>query len=180
MPLEIVATGCCNGVELVVRQRVSELSAGGSKGIIETIIRVIHLVHLEHSFQATFIETCVMGHEWDGGYQVTSIVKRQLIREKHIGNLFLQLLPYLREHRSIVRIALAQSMHPLTPIIVVVRLWLNKTIETKSMAMKSRIMVDQILELYESQWQLYWPVPFVGYGEYYRFVRPCGNALPFV
>ena len=35
MVLEVVATGGSNGVELVIRQRMPELSAGCCKGVVE-------------------------------------------------------------------------------------------------------------------------------------------------
>ena len=129
MPSEVIPAGGCDGVELVVWQRMSELAAGSCEGIVETVVGIIHLVHLEHRFQATFIETGIVGYEGNGGYQFTAVVKWQLIRKEHIGNLFFQLLPYIREYRRIIRIALAESMHPLTEITVVVRFRLDKTIE---------------------------------------------------
>ena len=60
---------------------------------------------------------------------VAEIIDR-LVREKHVGDAFLQLLPYFREYQRIVRITLAQPMYALAPIVVVVRLWLNQAIET--------------------------------------------------
>ena len=92
MILEIVATGGCNGVELVIGQRMTKLSAGCCKGIVKTIVRIVHLIDLEHCFQASFIETGIMGYKRDRSYLVAKIIDR-LVREEYISNLFLQLRP---------------------------------------------------------------------------------------
>ena len=106
MVLEVVATGSCNGMELVIGQRarplvacyrrdarMAELSAGCCKGVVKAVIRIVHLIDLEHCFQAPFIETGIVGHKRDRSYLVVDIIDR-LVREKHICNSFLQLLPY--------------------------------------------------------------------------------------
>ena len=63
MILEVVATGGCNRMKLVIGQRMAELSAGCSKGIVEAIVGIVHLIYLEHRFQASFIETGIVSHE---------------------------------------------------------------------------------------------------------------------
>ena len=63
MVLEVVATGGSNGVELMIGQRMAELLAGGCKGIVKTVVWIIHLIDLEHCFQTAFIEAGIVGHK---------------------------------------------------------------------------------------------------------------------
>ena len=74
MVLEVVATGSCNGMELVIGQRMAELSAGGCKGIVKTVVWIVHLIDLEHSFQTSFIEAGIVGHKRNGSYLVAEII----------------------------------------------------------------------------------------------------------
>jgi hypothetical protein len=48
--LKVITTGCGYGVELMVGERMAELSAGSCKGVVETIVRIVHLIHSEHRF----------------------------------------------------------------------------------------------------------------------------------
>ena len=89
MILEVVAAGSCNGMELVIGQRMAELSAGCCKGIVEVVVRIVHLIDPEHSLQTSFIEAGIVGHKRNGSYLVADIIDR-LVREKHICNSFLQ------------------------------------------------------------------------------------------
>ena len=88
MILEIVTTGGCNGVKLVIGQRVAKLSASCCKGIVKTIVRIIHLIDLEHGFQTSFVEAGIVGHKGNGGYLVTEIIDWLLVRKEYIGYLF--------------------------------------------------------------------------------------------
>lgn len=108
---EMVATGLGDGVELVVREELAEMTAGGPAGAEELIIRVIHLVAAEYGLQAALVEWTVVGHQ------------RQALDERRY------LLPHVRENRSVFGILLPQSVHAGVPIIIVVRLWLNQRIE---------------------------------------------------
>ena len=63
------------------------------KGVVKAIVRIVHLIDLEHSFQTSFIEAGIVGYKGDRSYLVVDIIDR-LVREKHICNSFLQLLPY--------------------------------------------------------------------------------------
>ena len=74
MVLEVVATGSCNGMELVIGQRMAELSAGCCKGVVKAVIRIVHLIDLEHCFQTPFIETGIVGHKRDRSYLVAEII----------------------------------------------------------------------------------------------------------
>ena len=80
-------------MELMIGQRMAELSAGCCKGIVEAIVRIVHLIDLEHRFQASFIEAGIVSNKRNGSYLVAEIIDR-LVREKHVGDAFLQLLPY--------------------------------------------------------------------------------------
>ena len=71
MILKVVTTGGCNSVELMIGQRMTELSAGCCEGIVKAVVRIVHLIDSEHSFQTTFIEAGIMSHEWDSGNLVS-------------------------------------------------------------------------------------------------------------
>ena len=88
MVFEIVAASRSNGLQLVIRQRMTELPTGSSQGIVEAIVRIVHLIDLEHCFQAAFIEVGIVGYKGDGGYLIMYIIDCLQVREKHIGNLF--------------------------------------------------------------------------------------------
>ena len=88
MILEVIAAGVCNGMELVIGQRMTELSAGCCEGIVKTIVWIVHLIDLEHCFQTSFIEAGIVGYKGDGGYLIMYIIDCLQVREKHIGNLF--------------------------------------------------------------------------------------------
>ena len=70
MVAQVVSTGSGNGVELVIGQRVAELPSRGCQGVIESEVRIVHLVHSEHSLQTAFVETRIVGNEGDGCYLV--------------------------------------------------------------------------------------------------------------
>ena len=59
----MVATFGGYSVQLVVGQ-ITELAAGGGEGVVELIIRVVHLIYTEYSLQTTLIEWLVMSNEW--------------------------------------------------------------------------------------------------------------------
>lgn len=48
--LKVIAAGSGYGVELMVRERMAELSTGSCKGVVETIVGIVHLIHSEHRF----------------------------------------------------------------------------------------------------------------------------------
>ena len=92
MVLQVVATGCGNGVELVVRQCMAELPTGCSERVEETVVGVVHLIDLENRFQASLIETCIMGNEWDRTQPFVQarglLLLRCLIGKEHIRQAF--------------------------------------------------------------------------------------------
>ena len=75
MVFEVVATCSNYGVELMIRQRTAKLPARCCQGIIESVVRIVHLIDSEHSFQTTFVEAGIMSHEWDSGNLVSYIIK---------------------------------------------------------------------------------------------------------
>ena len=107
----MISAGLGDSVKLVVREEFAEVTARGSAGAKELIIRVIHLVTTEHGFQAALVEGTVVGH------------KRQALDERRY------LLPHVRENWSIFGVFLSQTVHTGVPIIIVVRLGLNQRIE---------------------------------------------------
>ena len=127
--LEVIAAGGCYGVQLVVGEGMAELSARRGKRVIESVAGIVHLIYPEGCFQASFVETGIVGYEGNGGYLVADVICSLHIREEYINNPFLQLLPNLREHGGIVRIALCDAMHTLTEVAVVVWLRLYKAVE---------------------------------------------------
>ena len=62
MVLEGVTTGGRHGMQLVVGQLLSEMAARGPAGAKELVIRIIHLIGLEHGLEATLIEGTIVGH----------------------------------------------------------------------------------------------------------------------
>ena len=47
---EVIAAGSGDGLELVVREPASEVLTGHSKGVVELIVGVVHLIYPEHRF----------------------------------------------------------------------------------------------------------------------------------
>lgn len=108
---EVIAAGRSYGMQLVVGQAVTEMTARCCQRIEKHIIRVVHLIHPEHLFQAAFIETAVMRHE------------RQALN--HRGDL----LPHMWEYRGAFRIFLGEAVDLLTEPLIVLRLGVNQAVE---------------------------------------------------
>ena len=62
-----VAAGGRHGMQLVVGQLRSEMAARGPAGAKELVVRIIHLIGLEHGLEATLIERAVVGHQGQSG-----------------------------------------------------------------------------------------------------------------
>ncbi len=60
---QIVSTRSCNGLKLVIGQTATEMATRFSQSVVKLIIRIIHLVHSEYLFEATFIKRTVMRHK---------------------------------------------------------------------------------------------------------------------
>ena len=54
---EIISAGCGDGLELMVRKTAAEMPSGSSEGVVELIVGIVHLIHLEHGLEAAFVET---------------------------------------------------------------------------------------------------------------------------
>ena len=110
MVRQVETAGCGHGLQLMVGQAAAESPPGCGKGVIEAIIRIIHLIHLEDRFQATLVETAVMSHQ------------RQTLQERS------NLLPHIREDRSPVGILRPEPVHPPAEPLVVFRLRMYETV----------------------------------------------------
>ena len=73
--------------------QILESATGGSKGVIELIVRIVHLIDTEHSFQTALVKGLVVSHEGK------SLNQRLYLR------------PYLWKYRGIIRILTAKAMH---------------------------------------------------------------------
>ena len=107
---EVIAAGRSYGMQLVVGQAMTEMTAGCCQRIEKHIIRVVHLIHPEHLFQAAFIETAVMRY------------KRKPFN--HRGDL----LPHKWEYRGAFRILLGESVNLLAEPLIVLRLGVNQAV----------------------------------------------------
>jgi len=65
----------------MIRQRMAEQSAGCCKGVVESIVRIVHLIDLEHRFQTAFIEAGIMCHKGNGSYLIAEIIDCLLVCE---------------------------------------------------------------------------------------------------
>ena len=110
MVIQLIAASCCHGVQLVILQSLHG-SAGRAQGIIELIVRIIHLVHAKDSFQTAFIKRTVVGYQGKTFYQRC------------------YLFPHLREYRSIIRISVGQSMYLRTLVVVIVRFGIDEGVK---------------------------------------------------
>lgn len=57
-----VAAGGGDCLELVIWEAPSEMAAGGGKGVIKVVVRIVHTVNTVDSFKATFVKPGVMGN----------------------------------------------------------------------------------------------------------------------
>ena len=60
---EIISAGCGDGLELMVREPATEVAAGSREGVVELIVRIVHLINSMHRLQAAFVETGVVRNE---------------------------------------------------------------------------------------------------------------------
>ena len=60
---EVIAAGCGDGLELMVRKPASEMPSGSSEGVVELIVGIVHLIHSEHGLEASFVESGIVRHE---------------------------------------------------------------------------------------------------------------------
>ena len=111
MVRQVEAACRCNRLQLMIWEAVAETAPRGGEGVVEAIVRIIHLIHLERGFQATFVETAVVCHKRQpldkGGY----------------------LLPNIGEYRCSVGILGPQSVHPLAEPLVIFGLRMYEAVE---------------------------------------------------
>ena len=98
---EVIAARSGDGLKLMVWQLISEVMSGYSKGVVELIVGVVHLIDPEHRLQATFVKAGVVSNQ------------RESLDER------LYLLPHMWEHRSIIGILRPQTVDlPAEPLVV--------------------------------------------------------------
>ena len=77
----------------------------------ELVVGIVHLIYTENGFQATLVKGFVVGNQ------------------RQSFNLRLYPPPHIGKDRGILGIGGCQSMHPATPEVVILRLWLYERIE---------------------------------------------------
>ena len=108
---EVISAGCRNGLELMVRKTAAEVSSGSREGVVELIVRVVHLIDTEHGLEAPFVETGIVRN------------LRESIDERFY------LLPDVWEYRCIFGILRTQPVYLLAEPLVVLRLGVDETVE---------------------------------------------------
>ena len=107
---EIIPAGSGGSLKLMILQFGLETS-GSSKSIIECVIGIVHLIHLEHFLEASFVKLAVMGN------------KRKAFNHR------CDFFPDPREDRSAVRIFCAEAMHLAAEPLVVFRFGMYQTVK---------------------------------------------------
>ena len=108
---ELISAGCCDGLQLMVRKPAAEVTAGSRQGVVELIVRVVHLIYPEDSLETAFVETGVVRNEGE------SLDER------------FNLLPDVWEYRCIFSVLRPQTVNPLAEPLVVLRLGMDETVE---------------------------------------------------
>ena len=106
-----VAAGGRHGMQLVVGQLRSEMAARGPAGAKELVVRIIHLIGLEHGLEATLIEGTIVGHQRQSG---------------DAGD---NLPPHVWEERGGVGIGMAEAVNLLAEPRIVVRSGADERVE---------------------------------------------------
>ena len=57
---ELIAAGCGDGLELMVRKPAAKVSSGSREGVVELIVGIVHLIYPEGSLETAFVETGVV------------------------------------------------------------------------------------------------------------------------
>lgn len=108
---EVESAGCGYSLELVIGQTAAEMSPGCCQSVIKYIVRVIHLIDPENSFQAALVEpgvVCDQGKALDAR-----------------GDL----LPHIWKDRSGVGVFRPQAVNPLAEPLIVIGLGMNEAVE---------------------------------------------------
>ena len=53
---EVIPAGSGYGLELMVRKPAAEVASGSRQGVVELIVRVVHLIDPEHSLETSLVE----------------------------------------------------------------------------------------------------------------------------
>ena len=105
------AAGLGDGVQLVVGQTVTEMTARSPAGTKELIVRIVHLIDAEHGLEAAFVKGTVVRHEGQSGDER------------------LNLPPYHGEHGSVVGVLVRETVHALAEPGVVVGFGMDERVE---------------------------------------------------
>ena len=111
MPGKVVSAGCGDGLELMVGQAATKVTAGCGQRIKEPVIRIVHLIDPEHLPQTALVKTGIVGN------------KRQTFNHRRY------LLPNRREYRRILRIFRPKTVDLPAEPLVVLRLRMDETVE---------------------------------------------------
>lgn len=108
---EVISAGCGDRLKLVVRQPAAEVLPGGREGVEENVVGVVHLIHAEHRFEAAFVKSGIVCHEWK------SLDER------------LDFLPDVGEYRCVLGVFFTQTVDPLAEPLVVFGLGVDEAVE---------------------------------------------------
>lgn len=112
VPGKVISAGGGDGLQLVIGQAASEMAAAGGEGVVELVVRIAHLIHLEHLFETTLVKPGIVRHQ------------------RQAFDLRDYLLPYIREHWRVFRVLRAQAVHLLAEPLVVFRFGVDQAVET--------------------------------------------------
>ena len=102
MVFEGVTTGGRHGMQLVVGQLLSEMAARGPAGAKELVIRIIHLIGLEHGLEAALVERTVVGHQGQSGDAGRNLSPHLWEERSGVGVFMTQAVYLLAEPRIVV------------------------------------------------------------------------------
>lgn len=98
-----VAAGGRHGMQLVVGQLQPEMAARGPAGAKELVVRIIHLIGLEHGLEAALIEGTVVGHQGQSGDAGRNLPPHVGKERRSVGIGVTEPMNLLAEPRIVVR-----------------------------------------------------------------------------
>ena len=108
---EVEAAGGGDGFEPMVRKDAAEAAVRGRERVEEDIIGIVHPIGAEDRLQAAFVEPGVVRHE------------RQTLDQR------LNPLPYIREHRSILRVLGPEAVDSPAKPLIILRFRMDEAVE---------------------------------------------------
>ncbi len=108
MMLKIIAAGCSDGLELMIGQILAEMLARGGAGVVERIVRIVHLVDLMDGLEASLVERTIMRHEWQAF--------------DHWDNF----VPDIRKHRRFICVFRGKAVYLLAKPLMIIRLRMDQ------------------------------------------------------